>query len=106
MKFVDDAAFVAEDEKIVINLGKTGQQTESDKEKVFARAIIERGKTLYNILFYAGTVYDPIGTHSNREFYVDSKFRSVNKTAYDFYTLYLQTNNPTYLTRAQREAIQ
>lgn len=105
MKFVDDATFVAEQEKMTICIGRTGQQVETDKEKVFAKAVVERDKTLYYIAFYGGTVYDPLGAHSNREYYVDMKFRKVSKDTYDFYTLYLQTNNQVYMTRAQRGAM-
>jgi hypothetical protein len=105
MKFVNEGTFVEDKEQITISLNKNGQQVETDKEKVFAKAIVGQGRTLYYVRFYAGILYDPIGVHSSREYWVDSKFRTVDKNTYDFYTLYLQTNNQVYLSRAQRGAI-
>ena len=105
MKFVNEGTFVEDKKQIVIKLNRNGQQVESDKEKVFAKAVVGGGKTLYYAKFYAGILYDPLGAHSNRECWVDSKFRSVDKNTYDFYTMYLQTNNQVYLSRAQRGAI-
>lgn len=105
MKFVNEGTFVEDKKQITIKLNKNGQEVEGDKEKAFAKAIVGEGRTLYYVRFYAGILYDPIGVYSNRDFWVDTTFRAVDKNTYDFYTLYLQTNNQVYLSRAQRGAI-
>lgn len=47
-------------------------------------------------------LYDPMGTYSNRRRYLESSFKKVSKNTFDFYMMYLKTNNSIYLTKAQR----
>ena len=46
-----------------------------------------------------------MGMNSNREKYLDTKLKKVSKDTFDFYMIYLQTNNSIYLTRANRRFI-
>lgn len=47
-------------------------------------------------------LYDPMGTYSSRRRYLESSFKRVSKSTFDFYMMYLKTNNSIYLTKAQR----
>ena len=47
-------------------------------------------------------LYDPMGTYSSRRRYLESSFKKVSKNTFDFYMMYLKTNNSIYLTKAQR----
>lgn len=47
-------------------------------------------------------LYDPMGTYSSRRRYLEASFKKVSKNTFDFYMMYLKTNNSIYLTKAQR----
>ena len=46
-----------------------------------------------------------MGINSNRENFLETKLKRVSKDTFDFYLIYLQTNNSIYLTRANRRFI-
>ena len=88
---------------------KKGEHTDDDKH-TFAKALHEtrHDRTSYT-KFYAVThdnaLYDPRGTNSNREAYLDLKLKEVSKATFDYYMLYLTSRNSLYMTRAQRSFI-
>jgi|TARA_R110000851_G_scaffold96287_4_gene208905 hypothetical protein len=61
-----------------------------DREKVYLVKVLQH------------TLYDPVGTYSNRKRFLESGFKRVSKNTFDFYMMYLKTNNSIYLTKAQR----
>lgn len=56
----------------------------------------------YHIKVLDATLYDPLGTYSNRRKYLQAIFKKVSKATFDFYIMYLKTNNSLYFTKAQR----
>lgn len=89
-----------------LNYNKSGREVATTKEKVFAKKItLENGNISYLICTHKNQIYDPMGMNSNREKYLDTKFKRVTKDTFDFYMIYLQTNNSIYLTRANRRFI-
>ena len=63
---------------------------------------VNDGEKLYLVKVLQSNLYDPIGTYSNRRRYLESNFKKVSKDTFDFYMMYLKTNNSIYLTKAQR----
>ena len=103
MKFIDDYAKNKTKPKIEIGFNKNGSEAVSN-QKQFAKIIEETDSE--NKTYYVSTnnnqIYDPLGVNSNREQYLDINFKRVSKNTFDFYMIYLQTNNSIYLTRANR----
>lgn len=87
------------------NFNKKGSHVLNTKEKVFAKIVSSDSSDNYLIATYKNEIYDPIGLNSNRERYLETKLKSVSKDTFDFYLIYLQTNNSIYLTRANRRFI-
>ena len=56
----------------------------------------------YHIKILESNVYDPLGAYSNRRRYLQAAFKKVSEKTFNFYMMYLKTNNSIYLTRAQR----
>lgn len=56
----------------------------------------------YHLRILENNLYDPLGAYSNRRRYMESIFKKVSKQTFDFYMMYLKTNNSIYLTKAQR----
>lgn len=88
-----------------IRFNKKGSYVLNDKEKVFAKIISYKENENYLVVTYKNEIYDPMGLNSNRERYLETKLKSVSKDTFDFYLIYLQTNNSIYLTRANRRFI-
>lgn len=85
---------------------KCGKQVATSNEKVFAKVVVNpKGTESYLICTYNNEIYDPMGINSNRERYLNTKLKLVSKDTFDFYMIYLQTNNSIYLTRANRRFI-
>ena len=63
---------------------------------------VDNEAKLYLVKVLQSNLYDPIGTYSNRRRYLESDFKRVSKDTFDFYMMYLKTNNSIYLTKAQR----
>lgn len=86
-------------------LGRGGLEITGKDEKVYAKEVIVDGRQSYYIKVYNHEIYDPLGQYANRERYLDSAFKQVSKTTFDFYVLYLSTNKAIYLTKANRSFI-
>ena len=56
----------------------------------------------HHVRVLESNLYDPMGTYSSRRRYLESSFKRVSKNTFDFYMMYLKTNNSIYLTKAQR----
>ena len=63
---------------------------------------VDGRERVYLVKVLQDTLYDPIGTYSNRKRFLESSFKKVSKNTFDFYMMYLKTNNSIYLTKAQR----
>ena len=79
--------------------------TNNKKEKYFAKIISGEDNQIYYIRTYQGLPYDPLGPYSRRDVYENTKLNKVSKNTFDFYLMYLNTNNSIYLTKAQRGLI-
>ena len=88
-----------------VDFNKNGTHVASTKEKVFAKIVESEKNNQYFIKTYNNEIYDPMGLNSNRERFLQTKLRRVSKDTFDFYLIYLQTNNSIYLTRANRRFI-
>lgn len=59
--------------------------------------------------FYVSTIngllYDPLGMDSNKKKNMNFLLKLVHQQTFDYYIMYLQSNNSLYLTRAQRSFI-
>ena len=73
------------------------------KKKIYARVVYKNGnENSFHIRTYQNTPYDPIGPYGKRGDYIDTKMKRVSKNTFDFYMMYLKTNNSIYMTKAQR----
>jgi predicted aldo/keto reductase-like oxidoreductase len=88
-----------------INFNRNGMTITSGTEKVFAKILAAEKDTQYHIKIYQNQPFDPMGSNSTRERYLETKFKRVSKDTFDFYLIYLQTNNSIYLTRTNRRFI-
>jgi len=88
-----------------VDFNKNGLEVASSKEKIFAKIVESEKNNQYFISTYNNEIYDPMGLNSNRERFLQTKLRRVSKDTFDFYLIYLQTNNSIYLTRASRRFI-
>ncbi len=52
-----------------------------------------------------GLLYDPLGTDSNKKKSMNCLLKSVSQQTFDYYMMYLKSNNSLYLTRSQRSMI-
>lgn len=105
MKYLKKNEFEEITIKNEVDFNKNGTQVVSSKEKVFAKIIESEKKNQYFINTYKNEIYDPMGLNSNREKFLETKLKRVSKDTFDFYLIYLQTNNSIYLTRANRRFI-
>ena len=80
----------------------SGNLTITSKEMAYAKKVTTDNSLLYFIRVYDNVPFDPSGMFANREKYLDTKFKRVTKETFDFYMLFLKTNNSLYLTKAQR----
>ena len=103
MKHLNDLE-IQSTEKNEVTFDKNGKQS-TGKSKIYAKIIKSEKGIAYLIATYNNQIYDPIGISSNRERYLDMKLKKVSKDTFDFYMIYLQTNNSIYLTRANRRFI-
>jgi len=87
------------------DFNRKGLQAVNSKEKVFAKIVESSNKSNYFISTYKNEIYDPMGINSNREQFLETKLKRVSKDTFDFYLIYLQTNNSIYLTRCNRRFI-
>ena len=101
MKFIKDSYI--EKPKLEIAFNRYGQTvTKETKEKSYAKVIGKSGDESYYIRVHEGVPYDPLGPFGKRENYIETKMKKVSKNTFDFYMMYLKTNNSIYMTKAQR----
>lgn len=107
MKYLNETKnFKQVDNTEEVEYNKNGRQISASKEKVFAKSVTTQdGVSTYLICTYNNQIYDPMGMNANRERYLETKMKKVSKDTFDFYMIYLQTNNSIYLTRASRRFI-
>jgi hypothetical protein len=109
MKFVEKYS----KEPINLTANETYNRTGDNagkSDKVFAQKLeIDVGQdqkqTKYLIATHNNVPYDPKGIDSHRESKLDIKLKPVSKGTFFYYTLYLKTRNPLYMTRTQRSYI-
>jgi len=108
MNYVDEEKFL---QKTLIKetlFNKKGEEIQNiKKNKAFAKISVDSteaiSKITHYVSVYLNVLYDPTGCYSNREQYLQTKLKKVSKETFDFYYLYLMTNNSIYFTRAQRK---
>ncbi len=81
--------------------GNAGELVANDKEKVYAEKKTSTSTT-YSIATYDNLPFNPAGMYSSRKEHIELKMKKVNKETFDFYMLFLKTNNSLYFTKAQR----
>lgn len=89
---------------------KRGSETLDEQESIAQVLYKLNGKTSkpdrkYFIYTVNGSIYDPNGVDGNKKKNMTFLLKQVGQEIFDFYILYLTTNNPIYLTRAQRSFI-
>lgn len=105
MRYIDGQVDGSNKNKTETNFNRNGLGVLNTKEKVFAKVVKLEETEQYLISTYNNEIYDPMGINSNRERYLETKLKKVSKDTFDFYLIYLQTNNSIYLTRANRRFI-
>jgi hypothetical protein len=81
---------------------KLGNPTLTDREKVYAKRRTINEHEAYLIATHEDVPFNPFGTSSSKEDYVDIRLKKTSRETFNFYMLFLKTNNSLYLTRAQR----
>ena len=100
MKYVEKHTPVDERTEILFN--KNAKQINSEtKEKSYAKVIVKNDRETYYIRVYQSVPLDPLGSYGNRTRDLQTKMTPVSKGTFDFYMLYLKTNNSVYMTRAR-----
>jgi len=107
MKYINDQGKFVSEIKInkEIDFNKKGLHAINVKEKIFAKIVESEKKSHYFIITHKNQIYDHMGINSNRENFLETKLKRVSKDTFDYYLIYLQTNNSIYLTRANRRFI-
>ena len=101
MKYIDDS-HLDKTETLEILFNKDGQISSETKENKYAKIVGKSNKDTYYIRTHLNVPYDPLGPYGHRENYLETKMKKVSKNTFDFYVMYLKTNNSLYLTRASR----
>ena len=101
MKYVDDS-HIDKTETLEILFNKDGQISTEKKENKYAKMVGTGSKDSYFIRTHLNVPYDPLGPYGHRENYIETNLKKVSKNTFDFYVMYLKTNNSLYLTRASR----
>lgn len=105
VNYVDQSDFKVADDKEEMLFNRNGVKTTNTKEKIYTKVIANNDALSYYIKTYQNSPFDPLGSYAKRENYVETKFKKVSKNTFDFYMMYLKTNNSIYMTRAQRSFI-
>ena len=102
MNFIDPKeSYYIPSDKMEFWFNKNGEEISSENEKFYAKIIEKNNSRAYYIRTYDGAIYDPLGMFSRRES-LDIVMTKVSKSTFDFYMMYLRTNNNIFLTRAER----
>lgn len=103
MKYINENKPILENsitEEVLFN--KSGIETSNQKEKIFAKTVVDKGFQSYYIRTYQDTPFDPLGPYARREVFQDTKMQRVSKNTFDFYLMYLKSHNSIYMTKVQR----
>lgn len=110
MKYVNDAKETVEqvtNERIMYD--RKGNVT--DKEPLSVAHVLNQSfadgresRTFY-LNTINGLIYDPLGTDSNKKKNMNCLLKPVSQQTFDYYMMYLGSNNSLYLTRSQRSMI-
>tara|TARA_B100000497_G_C7374882_1_gene241013 strand:- start:61 stop:336 length:276 start_codon:yes stop_codon:yes gene_type:complete len=85
---------------------RSGEEYKQGKDKiVFAEVLEGSRQTVYTVITYNNTLYDPLGADSNRESKLTLALKRTSKKTFDAYIKYLKTNNRIFITKAQRSFI-
>ncbi len=102
MRYINKSDISTSDKKTELLFNKDGLVSKSATETKFAKVIGKENKYTYYIRIHQGSPYDPLGPYGHRENYLETALKKVSRNTFDFYVMYLKTNNSIYLTRAQR----
>ena len=100
--YISSADYVEQNNTASFNFNKSGKKTDSPKEKVFGKIVVNNDKSNYYIRVHQSVPYDPLGTYGKREQYLETKMVKTSQSTFDFYMLYLQTKNTIYMSKARR----
>lgn len=101
MKYVEKHTPTEDKTEMLFN--KNAKQINSDtKEKSYAKVVVKNDREAYYIMVYQSVPLDPLGSYGNRARDLQTKMSQVSKGTFDFYMMYLKTNNSIYMTRARR----
>ena len=101
MKYIDDT-YIDKSEAVEILFNRDGKVSSETKENKYAKVVGKNSKDSYYIRTHLNVPYNPSGPYGHREDYIETKMKKVSKNTFDFYMMYLKTNNSLYLTRASR----
>lgn len=105
MKYINETKDITnENKQSETNFNRNGLVANS-KDKVYAKSVSSEKEQHYYIKTYQNQPFDPMGANATRERYLETKMKRVSKDTFDFYLIYLQTNNSIYLTRTNRRFI-
>jgi hypothetical protein len=102
MKYID-GQYVPISEQTELFFNKNAQEIQSNvKEQSFSKIIVKNDRETYYIRVRHNTPCDPLGSREERTHNTETKMTLVSKKTFDFYMMYLKTNNSIYMTRARR----
>lgn len=105
-QFVSDNGDIKQKKSKTKHFNKVGALVKTEKEAVYAKVLTNTsGSITYLIKCFQKQPFDPSGPYKAREKFIETKFEKVSKTVFDYYMMYLQTNNSIYMTKAQRRII-
>tara|TARA_Y100000361_G_scaffold56714_1_gene49533 strand:- start:2440 stop:2766 length:327 start_codon:yes stop_codon:yes gene_type:complete len=103
MRFLDpDSAKMHEQRFKYEQFGNAGNPVVNDKEKVYAEKVTSPQGVVYKVATHDNVPFNPTGMYSARKDHIELRMKKVKKETFDFYMLFLKTNNSLYYTKAQR----
>ena len=101
MKYVEKHLPAEEQTEILFN--KNAKRINPDtKEQSCSKVIVKNDRETYYIRVHQGVPYDPLHLYGKKVQALETKMMQVSKNTFDFYMMYLNTNNSIYITRARR----
>ena len=102
MKYID-GQHVPISEWAELFFNKNAQEIQSNvKEQSFSKIIVKNDRETYYIRVHHNTPCDPLSSRWKQTHNTETKMILVSKKTFDFYMMYLKTNNSIYMTRARR----
>ena len=104
MKYINGQYMpISEQTELLFN--KNAQEIQSDvvkKEQSYSKIIVKNDRETYYIRVHHDTPCDPLSSRGKQTHNTETKMILVSKKTFDFYMMYLKTNNSIYMTRARR----